>query len=182
MQIVLMAFECPHCNERYFTFFFLVTNLIGRERWSLHNYLRCSFQLKSVELSYFLIFVIVIRNNEVQFAGELQPRGCCYRLEVPAGRSEVCFRWTKIFRDKFQLRFSHFVILLRVGLSDMVGLFFCDLYERLSHRIISVLIGIWLLMFTLLRLCIGAFFFFELWYSVHVWWFPRKYFFLKYTS
>nr|ABF70002.1 zinc finger (ZPR1 type) family protein [Musa acuminata] len=49
-EIVLMAFECPHCNERYCT------------------------------------------NNEVQFAGELQPRGCCYRLEVPAGRSEILNR------------------------------------------------------------------------------------------
>ncbi|CAL9041193.1 unnamed protein product [Musa banksii] len=46
-EIVLMAFECPHCNER---------------------------------------------NNEVQFAGELQPRGCCYRLEVPAGHSEILNR------------------------------------------------------------------------------------------
>ncbi|THU46788.1 hypothetical protein C4D60_Mb09t08580 [Musa balbisiana] len=45
-EIVLMAFECPHCNER---------------------------------------------NNEVQFAGELQPRGCCYRLEVPAGRRIMRF-------------------------------------------------------------------------------------------
>ncbi|XP_024030150.1 zinc finger protein ZPR1 [Morus notabilis] len=25
------------------------------------------------------------RNNEVQFAGEIQPKGCCYRLEVPSG-------------------------------------------------------------------------------------------------
>ncbi|PON45567.1 Zinc finger, ZPR1-type [Parasponia andersonii] len=25
------------------------------------------------------------RNNEVQFAGEIQPKGCCYCLEVPAG-------------------------------------------------------------------------------------------------
>ncbi|KAL2902312.1 Zinc finger protein ZPR1 [Bienertia sinuspersici] len=25
------------------------------------------------------------RNNEVQFAGELQPRGCCYTLKFPAG-------------------------------------------------------------------------------------------------
>ncbi|WOK91654.1 hypothetical protein Cni_G00345 [Canna indica] len=46
-EIVLMAFDCPHCNER---------------------------------------------NNEVQFAGELQPRGCCYRLEVPAGHSEILNR------------------------------------------------------------------------------------------
>nr|CAD1819473.1 unnamed protein product [Ananas comosus var. bracteatus] len=46
-EIVLMAFECPHCNER---------------------------------------------NNEVQFAGQLQPKGCCYRLEVPLGRSEILNR------------------------------------------------------------------------------------------
>ncbi|PON74170.1 Zinc finger, ZPR1-type [Trema orientale] len=39
-QILLSAFDCPHCGER---------------------------------------------NNEVQFAGEIQPKGCCYRLEVPAG-------------------------------------------------------------------------------------------------
>ncbi|WZZ90460.1 hypothetical protein YC2023_119039 [Brassica napus] len=25
------------------------------------------------------------RNNEVQFAGKIQPRGCCYHLDVPAG-------------------------------------------------------------------------------------------------
>uniref|UniRef100_A0A0E0AWH4 Zinc finger ZPR1-type domain-containing protein n=1 Tax=Oryza glumipatula TaxID=40148 RepID=A0A0E0AWH4_9ORYZ len=36
-EVVLMAFECPHCGER---------------------------------------------NNEVQFAGQLQPKGCCYRLEI----------------------------------------------------------------------------------------------------
>ncbi|KAH9605042.1 hypothetical protein KSS87_003136 [Heliosperma pusillum] len=29
------------------------------------------------------------RNNEVQFAGELQPRGCCYTLKVPAGDPQV---------------------------------------------------------------------------------------------
>jgi hypothetical protein len=31
-----------------------------------------------------------VRNNEIQFAGQLQPKGCCYRLEVPSGQSEVC--------------------------------------------------------------------------------------------
>ncbi|KAJ4821463.1 Zinc finger protein ZPR1 [Rhynchospora pubera] len=46
-EVVLMAFECPHCNER---------------------------------------------NNEVQFAGQLQPKGCHYRLEVPAGRTEILNR------------------------------------------------------------------------------------------
>uniref|UniRef100_M8B949 Zinc finger protein ZPR1 n=1 Tax=Aegilops tauschii TaxID=37682 RepID=M8B949_AEGTA len=46
-NVVLMAFECPHCNER---------------------------------------------NNEVQFAGQLQPKGCCYRLEVPQGQNEVLNR------------------------------------------------------------------------------------------
>ncbi|KAK9138723.1 hypothetical protein Sjap_009317 [Stephania japonica] len=46
-NIVLMAFECPHCNER---------------------------------------------NNEVQFAGELQPRGCCYTLKVSAGDQEMLNR------------------------------------------------------------------------------------------
>ncbi|KAI3994636.1 hypothetical protein MKX01_027526 [Papaver californicum] len=39
-EVVLMAFECPHCHER---------------------------------------------NNEVQFAGQLQPKGCSYSLKVPAG-------------------------------------------------------------------------------------------------
>eukprot|EP00268_Persea_americana_P054899 TRINITY_DN633_c0_g1_i2.p1 TRINITY_DN633_c0_g1~~TRINITY_DN633_c0_g1_i2.p1 ORF type:complete len:500 (+),score=117.74 TRINITY_DN633_c0_g1_i2:289-1788(+) len=43
-EVVLMAFECPHCNER---------------------------------------------NNEVQFAGQLQPRGCCYRLNVPPGDTKA---------------------------------------------------------------------------------------------
>ncbi|TVU44880.1 hypothetical protein EJB05_04342, partial [Eragrostis curvula] len=46
-EVVLMAFECPHCNER---------------------------------------------NNEIQFAGQLQPKGCCYRLAVPAGQSEILNR------------------------------------------------------------------------------------------
>ncbi|KAI6703086.1 hypothetical protein NL676_012222 [Syzygium grande] len=32
------------------------------------------------------------RNNEVQFAGEIQPRGCCYRLEVPAGDQKMLNR------------------------------------------------------------------------------------------
>lgn len=46
-EVVLMAFDCPHCNER---------------------------------------------NNEVQFAGELQPRGCCYRLNVPPGDAKALNR------------------------------------------------------------------------------------------
>ncbi|CAL4919207.1 unnamed protein product [Urochloa decumbens] len=32
------------------------------------------------------------RNNEVQFAGQLQPKGCCYRLEVPSGQREILNR------------------------------------------------------------------------------------------
>ncbi|KAL2473925.1 ZPR1 zinc-finger domain protein [Forsythia ovata] len=32
------------------------------------------------------------RNNEVQFAGEIQPRGCHYRLQVPAGDQKVLNR------------------------------------------------------------------------------------------
>ncbi|KAJ9172934.1 hypothetical protein P3X46_016121 [Hevea brasiliensis] len=32
------------------------------------------------------------RNNEVQFAGEIQPRGCCYRLEVSSGDQKVLNR------------------------------------------------------------------------------------------
>ncbi|VAH62060.1 unnamed protein product [Triticum turgidum subsp. durum] len=44
VSVVLMAFECPHCNEG---------------------------------------------NNEVQFAGQLQPKGCCYRLKVPQGQNEI---------------------------------------------------------------------------------------------
>ncbi|CAD6342631.1 unnamed protein product [Miscanthus lutarioriparius] len=46
-EVVLMAFECPHCGER---------------------------------------------NNEIQFAGQLQPKGCCYSLEVPSGQSEILNR------------------------------------------------------------------------------------------
>ncbi|CAM0943544.1 unnamed protein product [Alopecurus aequalis] len=46
-EVVLMAFECPHCNER---------------------------------------------NNEVQFAGQLHPKGSHYRLEVPPGQSEILNR------------------------------------------------------------------------------------------
>ncbi|KAL5811839.1 hypothetical protein ACOSQ3_026789 [Xanthoceras sorbifolium] len=32
------------------------------------------------------------RNNEVQFAGEIQPRGCCYRLEVLSGDQKMFHR------------------------------------------------------------------------------------------
>ncbi|KAM2135693.1 hypothetical protein ACFX1Q_005236 [Malus domestica] len=32
------------------------------------------------------------RNNEVQFAGELQPKGCCYQLEVPSGDPKMLNR------------------------------------------------------------------------------------------
>ncbi|KAM2949222.1 hypothetical protein FF1_036139 [Malus domestica] len=32
------------------------------------------------------------RNNEVQFAGEIQPKGCCYRLEVPSGDPKMLNR------------------------------------------------------------------------------------------
>ncbi|XP_010551521.1 PREDICTED: zinc finger protein ZPR1-like [Tarenaya hassleriana] len=32
------------------------------------------------------------RNNEVQFAGEIQPRGCCYHMEVPAGDHKMFSR------------------------------------------------------------------------------------------
>ncbi|KAF8709849.1 hypothetical protein HU200_029562 [Digitaria exilis] len=46
-EVVLMAFECPHCGER---------------------------------------------NNEIQFAGQLQPKGCCYSLEVPSGQLEILNR------------------------------------------------------------------------------------------
>ncbi|CAD6207824.1 unnamed protein product [Miscanthus lutarioriparius] len=46
-EVVLMAFECPHCGER---------------------------------------------NNEIQFAGQLQPKRCCYSLEVPLGQSEILNR------------------------------------------------------------------------------------------
>lgn len=37
----------------------------------------------------FLVLVCFYRNNEVQFAGELQPKGCTYRLEVPSGDPKV---------------------------------------------------------------------------------------------
>lgn len=46
-EIVLMAFECPHCGEK---------------------------------------------NNEVQFAGKLQPQGCCYTLNVAEGALQVMNR------------------------------------------------------------------------------------------
>ncbi|KAF7012769.1 hypothetical protein CFC21_026928 [Triticum aestivum] len=46
-EVVLMAFECPHCSER---------------------------------------------NNEIQFAGQLQPKGCCYTLKVPKGQPEILNR------------------------------------------------------------------------------------------
>ncbi|XP_047157433.1 zinc finger protein ZPR1-like [Vigna umbellata] len=31
------------------------------------------------------------RNNEVQFAGEIQPRGCRYTLAIPSGEQKVGF-------------------------------------------------------------------------------------------
>ena len=31
------------------------------------------------------------RNNEIQSAGQLQPKGCCYCLKVPSGQSEVSY-------------------------------------------------------------------------------------------
>ncbi|KAH7424111.1 hypothetical protein KP509_12G090400 [Ceratopteris richardii] len=46
-NVVLMAFECPHCHER---------------------------------------------NNEVQFAGQLQPQGCCHTLTVLKGDTKVLSR------------------------------------------------------------------------------------------
>nr|GMC85054.1 zinc finger protein ZPR1-like [Ipomoea batatas] len=46
-NILLSAFECPHCGER---------------------------------------------NNEVQFAGEIQPRGCCYSLGIQAGDRKMLDR------------------------------------------------------------------------------------------
>uniref|UniRef100_A0A1S4C0C4 Zinc finger protein zpr1 n=1 Tax=Nicotiana tabacum TaxID=4097 RepID=A0A1S4C0C4_TOBAC len=32
------------------------------------------------------------RNNEVEFAGEIQPRGCCYSLHVPSGDQKMLDR------------------------------------------------------------------------------------------
>ncbi|KAJ6926285.1 Zinc finger protein ZPR1 [Populus alba x Populus x berolinensis] len=32
------------------------------------------------------------RNNEVQFAGEIQPRGCCYSLDIPSGDQKILNR------------------------------------------------------------------------------------------
>ncbi|KAK6645786.1 hypothetical protein PHAVU_L001601 [Phaseolus vulgaris] len=32
------------------------------------------------------------RNNEVQFAGEIQPRGCCYTLKIPSGEQKMLNR------------------------------------------------------------------------------------------
>ncbi|XP_078434019.1 uncharacterized protein LOC144705292 [Wolffia australiana] len=46
-EVLLMAFECPHCNER---------------------------------------------NNEVQFAGAIQPRGCLYTLKIPSGDVKILNR------------------------------------------------------------------------------------------
>lgn len=40
--------------------------------------------------TYILLFCsFFLRNNEVQFAGEIQPRGCHYRLEVSPGNRKV---------------------------------------------------------------------------------------------
>jgi len=35
--------------------------------------------------------ILSVRNNEVQFAGEIQPRGCRYTLEIPSGEQKVGF-------------------------------------------------------------------------------------------
>lgn len=35
------------------------------------------------------LLIAWLRNNEVQFAGEIQSRGCCYQLQVPSGDKKV---------------------------------------------------------------------------------------------
>lgn len=47
--------------------------------WWIHHYLIIDFELPWISF----------RNNEVQFAGEIQPRGCCYCLEVHASDQKV---------------------------------------------------------------------------------------------
>lgn len=45
------------------------------------------------------------RNNEVQFAGELQPRGCCYRLNVPLGDAKVLYNFRFLLKCIFRIFF-----------------------------------------------------------------------------
>lgn len=52
------------------------------------------FDLSPIGSSLRCSFVIIYpwffhRNNEVQFAGEIQARGCCYHLQVPSGDPKV---------------------------------------------------------------------------------------------
>ncbi|KAL5728903.1 hypothetical protein ACHQM5_001930 [Ranunculus cassubicifolius] len=58
-EVVLMAFECPHCNER---------------------------------------------NNEVQFAGELQPRGRCYQLQVHPNDDKTIFNRQVVKSDSASIK------------------------------------------------------------------------------
>jgi len=54
-------------------------------RWSWHTCrIAGSFLVETLTL-----VCLCARNNEVQFAGQLQPKGCCYTLKVPAGHPEV---------------------------------------------------------------------------------------------
>lgn len=45
------------------------------------------------ELAYYFV---TDRNNEIQFAGELQPRGCSYYLKAPNDDSKVLDAMLKI--------------------------------------------------------------------------------------
>lgn len=63
----------------------------------------CSVHFKKI--SYFES-KCVFRNNEVQFAGEIQPKGCHYLLEVPLGDQKVVLKvpYANMFRFLFMWR------------------------------------------------------------------------------
>ena len=87
VQILLSAFECPHCGERWVA-------LSPRLPLKL-CVLDVMWLLAPIDLPWkesniwFLGLYLSIRNNEVQFAGEIQPRGCCYTLQIPSGNQKV---------------------------------------------------------------------------------------------
>ncbi|OMP06552.1 Zinc finger, ZPR1-type [Corchorus olitorius] len=68
---------CMRCNKNVGTTTFLMTS-IPHFRQVLLSSFRCPHCHES--------------NNEVQFAGEIQPKGCHYRLEVPSGDQKMLSR------------------------------------------------------------------------------------------
>ena len=85
----------------------LIVHIAGRGKFCLG----LSFYAKKLKFLIGRCLCFGGRNNEVQFAGEIQPKGCCYRLEVPSGDLKVVGVWNltyelvELFSDKFWLLF-----------------------------------------------------------------------------